>query len=313
MVIIKMCNKPELILQIDCDSEYVMQTHYGLPLSQENTYYSALDKFLNRFQRAGLKSTLFVVGKDVENKNVQRYIWKAVDNGCEIANHSYDHCNHFSAISYEEFKVEVQKTNHIISSVFDISCKGFRAPNFDMNPSYIKILRKEGIKYDCSLLSTPFLPLIKLLKGIEANRSGYLGNTYWNPQKPYVPDEIKMWKAKKIKNCRDIIEIPITTFPYLRFPCHFSYLLTVNFKIAKQIMKTLINWHVKRREALVFVFHLADLVDNKLLYGIEQKCYKSLEERLFLLDCFVNMVGNSFNSLTTLEYYNLIKAGVYEL
>ena len=70
---------------------------------------------------------------------------------------------------------------------------------------------------------------------------------------------------------------------------------------------------MKRREALVFVFHLADLVDNKLLYGIEQKCYKSLEERLFLLDCFVNMVGNSFHSLTTLEYYNLIKAGVYEL
>lgn len=305
-----MRNKPELILQIDCDSEFVMQNHYGLTARQENTYYSALDIFIDKFQRAELKSTLFVVGKDIENGNVQRYIWNAINNGCEIANHSFVHSNEFSEISDKEFQAEVRETNRIVFSTFGMTCKGFRAPNFDMNPSYIKILKQEGFQYDCSILSTPYIPFIKLLKGVDADKSGYLGNIYWTPKKPYVPDDKKIWKSKKDKRDTDVIEIPITTFPYLRFPCHFSYLLAMNFKVAKRIMSALINWHVKRKEALIFVFHLADLVDNKFLCGIEQKRYRSLEQRLFLLDSFINLVHNSFNSLTTLEYYYLLKAGI---
>lgn len=306
-----MRDKPILILQVDCDSEFIMQKHYGLLKQQYgNTYYSALKIFNEKFKKSKLKSTLFVVGKDVENKNVQRYILDAINNGHEIANHSFEHQNRFSTLSDEKFQIEVHKTNNVIYSAFGLRCKGFRAPNFDINPSHIKILKQEGFQYDCSVLSTPYLPFIKFLKGIDANNSGYMGKAYIAPRKPYIPNEQKIWKNNKDGFCNDIIEIPITTFPYLKFPCHFSYLLAVNSKTAKWIMKALINWHVKHKEAFIFVFHLAELVDNKYLYGTELKCYKSLEERLFLLDKFIEMVCGSFESLTTSEYCDLLKAGV---
>jgi hypothetical protein len=304
-----MPDKPKLILQIDCDSEYVMQKHYGIPKQQGHTYYSALDIYIEKFREAKLKSTLFVVGNDMENKNLHPYIFNAINNNNEIANHSYDHPNRFSEITDERFRIEVQKTNDAVHSAFGLKCKGFRAPNFDINPSHIKILKQEGFHYDCSILSTPYLPIIKLLKGTDVKKSGYMGKLHLAPRRPYIPCENKIWKSAKSGYNNSIIEIPITTFPYLKFPCHFSHLLAASPKIAVLIMTTLIKWHIKRNEPLIFIFHLTDLVDNKFLFGTELKHYKSLKERLFLLDKFIEMVSNSFDSLTTSEYCDLLKAG----
>jgi len=305
-----MHDKPKLILQIDCDSEYVMQEHYGLPKQNGYAYYSALELFIEKFKEAKLKSTLFVVGKDMENKCVQPYIIDAINNGHEIANHSFEHPNRFSNLSDGRFLNEIQKTNNVVHSVFGLICKGFRAPNFDIKPSHMKILKQEGFQYDCSVLSTPYLPIIKLLKGTDTKKSGYMGKTHLTPRKPYVPNEKKIWKEEEGGHNNSFIEIPITTFPYLKFPCHFSYLLAASPKFAIRIMTTLIKWHVKRKEPLIFLFHLADLVDNKFLHGTELKHYRSLEERLFLLDRFIGMVSNAFDSLTTSEYCDLLKAGV---
>lgn len=304
-----MHDKPKLILQIDCDSEYVMQEHYGISKQWGYTYYSALEIFIEKFKEAKLKSTLFVVGKDIENKSVQPYILNAINNGHEIANHSFGHPNRFSTISNEKFRVEIQKTNSAVHSILGLRCKGFRAPNFDINSSHMEVLRQEGFQYDCSVLSTPYLPIIKLLKGTDVKKSGYMGKSHLAPRRPYIPNVNKIWKKEKSGYNNRVMEIPITTFPYLKFPCHFSYLLATKPKIAIQIMTMLIKWHVKQKETLIFLFHLADLVDSKFLYGTELKYYKSLEERLFLLDKFIGMTCNTFESLTTCEYYDILKEG----
>ena len=158
-------------------------------------------------------------------------------------------------------------------------------------------------------MSTPYLPIIKFLKGTDAKKTGYMGKSRLAPRKPYIPNEKKIWKEEKNGYSKSFIEIPITTFPYLKFPCHFSYLLAANPKTAERIMTALIRWHIKRKEDLVFLFHLADLIDNKFLYGTELKRYKSLDKRLFLFDRFIEMVSNSFDSITTSEYCDLLKAG----
>lgn len=303
-----MSYRPKLIIQIDCDSEYVMEKHYGVYKKQRYEYYSSLKLFTEKFKNANLKSTLFVVGKDIENKNVQQYIFQAIADGYEIANHSYWHQNRFSSLSIDKFQYEVQKTNNAVYSKFGLQCKGFRAPNFDMKSVYMKILKEEGMQYDCSLLPTPYRPLIKILKGLDTVSAGYMGGSACSVLTgTYASNEKKIKKIRKCKN--DIIEIPITTFPYLKFPCHFSYLLAMNSKLAEQIMILLVKWHIKKREPLVFLFHLADLVDNKYLYGTELKYYKSLKERLFLFDKFIELVRYSFDSLTTIEYCNYLNGG----
>ena len=97
-----MSYRPKLILQIDCDSEYVMEKHYGVYKKQRYEYYSSLKLFTEKFKNANLKSTLFVVGKDIENKNVQQYIFMQYKN-TTIDGERVTEKNFFQEIYYAAF------------------------------------------------------------------------------------------------------------------------------------------------------------------------------------------------------------------
>lgn len=297
-----MNSKPKLIIQIDCDSEFVIKNHYGLTEPINHLYYSALEIFLEKFKRLKLKSTLFVVGKDINLEN-SLHLFKALDDGHEIANHSFSHCANFSMISKDRFVQEVRSTNKAIKEHLGVVNMGFRAPNFNINLAHWDLLEQEGIHYDCSFLMTPFSQVLSKIKRQDANDSRYLADNYKQCKEYFL-------KKSTIFGFYDnTVEIPISVFPYLKFPCHFSYLLSTNKYLAQQIMHALISWHIKSERPLIYLFHLADIVENEFLRGTELRWYKSLEERLFLLDLILEMFSGNFDSLTTYEYLKFMKEG----
>ncbi|MBS5842947.1 MAG: polysaccharide deacetylase family protein [Clostridiales bacterium] len=294
--------KPKLIIQIDCDSEFVIKNHYGLSEPINHSYYSALKIFFEKFKRLKLQSTLFVVGKDINHSN-SIYLLEALDNGHEIANHSFSHCANFSMISKNDFIQEVHSTNEVIKTHLGVVNRGFRAPNFNINLSHLDLLEQEGIQYDCSFLMTPFSHVLSRIKKQDANDSRYLADNYKNCK------EYLLKKCNKFGFYNNTIEIPISVFPCLKFPCHFSYLLATNKYLAQQLIRALIRWHTRNEKVLIYLFHLADIVENEFLYGTELKWYKSLEERLFLLDLILELFSENFDSLTTYEYLRFMKDG----
>ena len=248
---------------------------------------------------------MFVVGRDI-NKSNKNHLIDALNSGHEIANHSFSHCANFSSLSKEDFVREIRMTNEAIKTNLGYICKGFKAPNFNVSLSQLELLKQEGIQYDSSILMTPFCRVLKWIKRRDAEESDYLCDSYKQGS--------MFWSAIScnFSNLNNVVEIPISVFPIFKFPCHFSYLLATNKYLACKIMRTLINWHIKNDNDLVYLFHLADIVGNEFLRGTELKLYKSLEERLFLLDMILEMFSENFSSLTTYEYLNFKRNMQYE-
>lgn len=301
--------KAKVILQIDCDSEIAMSNHYDLSMTNRDScmnYYYALDKYIDLLHKYHLKATLFVVGADVNNNRKCEILEKAIHHQHEIANHTYHHPKVMGKESFESIRREIATTDDIIKKKLKVVPLGFRAPNFEADLRIIRILRAMGYRYDCSVLSTPYVPLIQLVKNKSARNTEYLGK--WEcmlaPQKPYYPSETAVWKSDKKILSDTLVELPISTFPYLHFPCHSSYLLALPERIRNKLLRYILSWYLNREQTLIYVFHLADLVNQNDLFGTEKKYYKNLEERLTFVEDFFRQISNTFQSETTIEYVN---------
>lgn len=307
--------KAKLLIQVDCDSETAIRNHYHTKALQTRyAYYSALDLFLQKFREHHIRATLFVVGSDMKDDFKRHKIEKAMIDGHEIANHTFTHPSNLSKLSMEDLAGEIVRTNDIFNQYFGIRPQGFRAPNFDMNSRLLALLYKERFEYDCSLLSTPFKPLLKLIKKENPFQSGYLGQPrlYPSPRQPYIPQPGNLWRKDVLGGQGKVMEFPVQTLPYLHVPCNFSYLLAMPERIGRVTMKFLINWHRKKGEPFFFIFHLADLVDNRHLLGTEASFYQGIKSRTEFLDEFFQYLADDFLSETTGMYCCRLKEGNVE-
>jgi len=296
--------KPKIVFQIDCDSEIALSEHYGCtsyPFGHE-VYYNVLEIFQSLLSQHNFKATFFIVGKDLADENKCEKFRKLISYGHEIANHTYHHPNCLSKMSSVKVREEIEQMNQICLRKLGLKPQGFRAPNFDINLNILKILNEVGLYYDCSMLFTPWKPILKLLKGYNPFKAGYLGENYlfFSLRYPYSP------KVANV-NKDSITEVPITTFPHLKFPCNFSYLLAMPKSLGYRVFHKLIRWHQKQNKPLIFIFHLADLVDNQYLFKTEAKYYKSLEERLFFIENIFKTIADDFESVTTYDYVKSLK------
>lgn len=231
----------------------------------------------------------------------RRYIKRAIEDGHEIANHTFSHPPNLSSLPVKSLKKEIVWTNMVLNHYFGIQPFGFRAPNFDISSKVLTVLNKEHLFYDCSLLSTPYKPLLKLLKGERPFKSGYLGEIHFPspPKHPYIPQQNNFGKPACVRVWERTLEIPIQTLPYFHVPCNFSYLMALPEKIGRRAMELLINWHRNKNEPLIFIFHLADLVDNQFLAGTEARFYRGIESRMDSFDNFLGLIKDHFQSITT--------------
>lgn len=281
--------KSYVLIQVDCDGEYVLSSHYGEKMSKEKEYdvfYTAINFIVSLLKKYSLKATFFVVGRDLEDANKVDILRNVVAEGHEIANHTYTHPNGLSKMSISDIQSEISETNRIISKNLAIEVYGFRAPNFDISNNTLNILEKNKIIYDCSILDTPWKPMFRALKGLDIFSSSYLGRMFFLP------------------SSKNIIEIPVSTFPYIKFPCNLSYMLALPELIAPKYFQMLYKYYLEREKTLVLVLHLSDFVDNVYLFRTEAKYFKSLRKRLFFIEDIFKILSNSFKSTTTIDYVN---------
>ena len=298
--------KPHLLIaQVDCDSEIALASHYKSPITSDlqNVYYKTLYVFKDIFRRHAIQGTFFVVGKDLESETKCETLNSLVLEGHEIANHTYTHPSNLSTKDSFQILDEIQRTNQICTQKLGVTPVGFRAPDFDINDTILRILSEGHFLYDCSTLATPWKPLLKMMKGQSPFASGYLGK--WNqlhgPQKQYKA--LKATTPRSIYN--ELMEIPVPLVPYIQIPCNFSYLLALPNHISHYLTRLIIKHHVKCNTPLVLIFHLSDIVDNPYLFKTESMFYKSLDRRLFFLDSFLNALDETFTSITSKDYINL--------
>lgn len=235
--------KPIASLSLDLDNKWsYMKTHGD---AGWETYPSYLDtvvpRVLDFLKARDLKITFFIVGQDAALEKNREAIASIAAAGHEIGNHSFNHEPWLHLYSKEELVEEFAKTETAIRDVTGRRPIGFRGPGYSLSPTVLEVLVKRGYEYDCSTLPTYIAPLAR---------------AYYFLKSPQMSDEERDKRKKlfgklsegfqslkpRMMNIagRDLVEIPVTTFPIIKTPIHLSYLiyiLTFSRKAA------LLYWH----------------------------------------------------------------------
>lgn len=210
-------------VSVDLDTlKYYYQIH-GLTspsLSDADPVYTcALPRLLELFSDLGVRGTFFVIGQDLENPMHVEVLKRAVAEGHELANHTYNHPYRLTQLPKKELEAEVEMGEGIINELLSDDQKvcGFRCPGYNVDDSVLKILRDRGYRYDSSVFPSASYYLAKgsvmmllSLKGKPSRSMLGRPEVMWSPLHPYQPTENPHKAAKK---GGDIWELPMSVLP----------------------------------------------------------------------------------------------------
>jgi peptidoglycan/xylan/chitin deacetylase (PgdA/CDA1 family) len=221
-------SKPTASLSLDLDNAWSYLKTRGDPSWRELPSYLnvVVPRCLELFERLGLRVTVFVVGQDAalpENRAVLGSIAVA---GHEIGNHSFHHEPWLHRYDAGAADAEIASAHEAIAGATGVEPRGFRGPGYSVSPSVLGALARRSYRYDASTLPTFVGPAARAYYFLTAGRlaphereqRGALFGTLRDGLRPLRP---YAWEI----DGRSMLEIPVTTFPVLKVPIHFSYVL----------------------------------------------------------------------------------------
>lgn len=217
-------NRLPASVSLDLDNQWAYVKTQGLDGWQDFPSYLDLvtPRILDTMKRAGLRITVFVVGKDASLEKNHAALRSLAEAGHEIANHSHMHEPWLHLYSDEELQADFEQAEAAILEATGQRPLGFRGPGFSTSPAVRDLLIQRGYVYDASLFPTVMGPVArtyffmtsKLSAEEKAKRKGLYGS-FSSAFSPLAPYQIQP----------GLLEMPVTTMPLLRTPIHLSYLL----------------------------------------------------------------------------------------
>jgi peptidoglycan-N-acetylglucosamine deacetylase len=200
---------PRAHITVDVDPLRCYAEIHGLApeLLTEETFNAVYEKgmlrFLDLFDRFGIRATLFVVSSDLgeashagippiampgvsskmfaRNRGLMR---EASQRGHEIASHTHSHPYNFDHLPVPRQELEIACASQIIKDAVGQAPVGFRAPGYNFREEMTPLLMKHGIRYDASplpsrgyyLLRAAMIAKIRALGGQSASQLGRYRN-----------------------------------------------------------------------------------------------------------------------------------------
>jgi len=224
---------PMASLSLDLDNEWAYIKTHGDPAWESFPSYLdvVVPRFLRMLERLGLRITVFIVGQDAvlpKNAVPLRAIATA---GHEIGNHSFHHEPWLQRYGADEIDAEIVRATEAIEAATGVRPRGFRGPGFSLSRPTLETLANHDYRYDCSTFPTYIGPLArayyfmtaKLTPQERAQRKELFGS---------VTDGLRPLRQYEWDlDGRALVEVPVTTFPLLKIPIHFSYVLYIATKL----------------------------------------------------------------------------------
>jgi hypothetical protein len=186
--------------------------------------------------------------------------------GHEIGNHSFHHEPWLHLYDDQQIEEDLAQAEDQIEQATGQRPIGFRGPGFSVSKKTLEVLTRRGYLYDCSTFPTFLGPLARAYYFMTANLSqeqkqqrkklfGTLQDGL-RPNKPYL------WQM----GTTELIEIPVTTMPFLKMPVHASYLLYLSkFSrfLAQTYFQTAVTLCRLTGVQLSFLLHPLDFLEVK--------------------------------------------------
>lgn len=218
--------KPAGSLSVDLDNQWSYMKSGGIAGWQDFPSYLeiAVPRMMSAFDKRGIKVTVFVVGQDAalpKNRAVLRSIAEA---GHEIGNHSFHHEPWLNLKSGAEIAAELRAAHDAISVATGVVPSGFRGPGFSLSRGVLDAVAGLGYGYDASTFPTFVGPLARayyfVTSSFDAEQRAERARLFGSVSDGLRPLSPYRWRLAD----RALIEMPVTTFPFVRMPFHFSYL-----------------------------------------------------------------------------------------
>ena len=306
-------NKKQCAISVDMDPIYhYLKARDYEPLKNTNLnaiYDDALPRFLDIFDQYDIKATFFIVGRDATDKANKIRIRDIYKRGHEIANHTYNHYQHFSQLGLDEKKDEIEKADKILSDTIGEKIYGFRAPGWGIDRTTLEILELLNYKYDSSIFPSLLISLISFInwllnKGRLQKTLGSSINIGLSPKKPYQLNNEKIWKRGNSK----IIELPTTVLPILQVP----FLGTVLYMFGAFFFKICFKYFRLFQRSLLYELHGIELVDyyesiNDERLLVKPGLGKIIQEKVDLYHLMLKNFNNNYKFITMKELAKEVK------
>ncbi len=263
--------KPLASISLDLDNQWsYMKTHGDSGWESFPSYFDKfIPNFLNILNELKLQITFFVIGQDAILDKNKEYLSLVSKNGHEIANHSFNHDTFIHLYSKGELREDILSAEEAILIAAGQKTIGFRAPGFSWGKDLFEILIENDYEYDASTFPTFIGPIARKFFFASAKltdeEKDKLKNLYGNFAEGFRSINPYFWNIGGSKKIR---EIPVSTFPIIKTPIHFSYLFYLaNFseKLMYFYLRNAIFFSKITKSELNFLLHPTDLLGSDLV------------------------------------------------
>lgn len=239
--------KPLASISLDLDNQWsYMKIHGDEGWDKYPSYFDIfIPHILEVLDDLNLKITFFIVGKDTECEQNRKYLRMITENGHEVGNHSYHHESWLQTYSYERIEKEIVDAEEAIFSATGERPRGFRGPGFSWSKDLLEVISKRNYLFDASTLPTWLGPLARMY---------YFSKSDLPPEEKKARKELfgkfsEGFRSNKpyfhqLNDNKKILEIPVTTVPFLKIPFHLSYLIYLS-GISDTLMKAYLNLSIR--------------------------------------------------------------------
>jgi hypothetical protein len=306
-------------ISLDLDNQWSYMKIHGD--SGWEKFPSYLDKFipvtLNILEELNLKITFFIVGQDAALEKNKEFLSMIVKNGHELGNHSFNHESWLHLYPKEKIREEILTAEKHITEISGVKPIGFRGPGFSWSQNLLDVLSELNYQFDASTLPTFIGPLARFyymrttnLTSEEKKERKKLFGAFkdgFRSVKPYF------WN---IKGSKKLLEIPVTTIPFVKTPFHLSYLIYLN-NISPFLMREYLSIAIAfckmTKTSPSFLLHPLDIISGdlvpelKFFPGMNVKSDKKIN--LFLE--VINKLKDNFKLVDMSTFANNISKKAY--
>lgn len=219
--------KPLGSLSLDLDNLWsYMKTHGDAGWERFPSYLDLVVPRILRFlDERGLRITVFVVGQDAALERHRPALAAIAAAGHEIGNHSFHHEPWLHLYDADQVEAELRQAEDAIRAATGCHPRGFRGPGFSLSRAVLEVLHRRGYIYDASTFPTFLGPLARAyyflksdLPAAERDKRRHLFGTWRDGLRPVREHRWRLGTGS-------LLEVPVTTFPYLKLPFHLSYVI----------------------------------------------------------------------------------------
>lgn len=219
----------------------------------------ATARFVELCDGAGVKGTLFAVGRDVTAAGAA-LLRRATEAGHEVGNHTFAHDYTLARQAPADIASDISRGADALEAATGTRPRGFRAPGYTFTAAMYAALVQQGYAYGSSVFpAAPYYLAKAAVLGAQALRGRTSASMLDTPRvlaaplEPYRPDPAAPYQ----RGGGAVPELPITVEPVTRFPFIGTFVTTLPAAAVFTMYRS-----IARGDFLNLELHGVDLLDQ---------------------------------------------------